>query len=162
MKPNADSSKKTARWKNVSSEWNRQSISQWFSVRSATPETDVFNQLLDFATEHADVIIPGSGCKPGFACAYDIGDKTIAAWSVRSGKDFKLQIPFGALRINLIRDPSIVDFYLDKLHESDGEFSSIEVKGGWPTVSVKDLSSLDITTLKVLAREISKFSNRNG
>ena len=162
MNSDPASSNESARWENDSSKWSQRSISEWFSGKPSTPETDNFNQLLDFATEHADVIIPGSGCKPGFACAYDIGDKTIAAWSVRSGEDFKLQIPFGALRINLIRDPSIVDFYLDKLHESDGEFSSIEVKGGWPTVSVKDLSSLDITTLKVLAREISKFSNRNG
>jgi len=103
---------------------------------------------------------PDSGCKPGFTCTYEVGDQTIAAWSIRSGENFRLQIPFGALRINLIQDPTIVDFYLDTLHESYGEFSSLEIKGGWPTVFVKDLSDLDMATLKILARKISKFSNR--
>ncbi len=66
-------------------------------------------------------------------------DNAIEAWSIRSGENFKLQIPFGALRSNLIQDPVIVDFGLDTHHESYGEFSSIEIKDGWPTGFVKIL-----------------------
>ncbi len=86
------------------------------------------------------------------------GGRSVAAWSIRSGKDFRLQIPFGALRIKLTQNPTIIDFYLKTLHGSIGEFSTIEVKGGWPTVLVKDLTDGDIDSLKTLAKEISRIA----
>ncbi len=158
MKSSTTLSNRPARWKKVASKWNQKSISEWFSGVTTTTEFDNFNRLMEFASEHADVIVPGMGRKPGFSCDYDVGDKTIAAWSIRSGKDFRLQIPFGALRSNLTQNPAIIDFYLNTLHQSIGEFSSIEIKGGWPTVFVKDLTDSDIDALKILAKEISRIA----
>jgi len=150
------------RWANVSSEWNKESINEWLSKQKSTSEIDTFRLLLDYAANHADVIIPGSGDYPGFACAYEVGDETCAAWTIRSGVNFRLQIPFGAIKRHLPDHPELVDFYLDTLHDSDGDLGSIEVKGGWPTVLVKDLTFSNIKALTKLAEKMSKITQAEG
>ena len=158
LKSNTASSKEPNRWANVSSEWNEQTIKDWLDASPKSPEIDRFRQLLEYASQHADVVIPGSGEYPGFACAYDIGDETCAAWSIRSGANFRLQIPFGAIKRHLPGHPELIDFYLDTLHASDGEFGTIEIKGGWPTVLVKDLTDNDVIALNTLAAELSRIT----
>jgi len=143
------------RWANVSSEWNKESINEWLANQAITREIDIFKRLLDYATKNADVIIPGSGEYPGFACAYDVGEELCAAWSIRSGEYFRLQIPFGAIKLHLPGHPEVIDYYLETLHKLDGDLSSIEVKGGWPTVLVKNLTDREVDALKRLAEMLS-------
>ena len=151
-------SREPRRWANVSSHWNKQSIDDCLSASPKTAEINRFKQLLEYTIKNADVVIPGTGERPGFACAYDIGVGTCAAWSIRSGADFRLQIPFGAIKRHIPDRPELIDFYLDTLHASDGEFSSIEIKGGWPTVLVKNLTDNDVIALKTVAQELSRIT----
>jgi hypothetical protein len=158
LSSNTAKSEESHRWANVSAEWNEGSIADWLSASPKTAEFDRFSELLEYTVKNADVIIPGAGKYPGFACAYDIGVETCAAWSIRSGANFRLQIPFGAIKRHLPNHPELIDYYLDTLHASNGEFSAIEIKGGWPTVLVKDLTDNDVIALKTLAEEMSRVT----
>jgi hypothetical protein len=157
LSSNTANSRELNRWANGSSEWNEESIEDWLSASPKTTEIARFKELLEYTVKNADVVIPGTGKYPGFACAYDIGVETCAAWSIRSGANFRLQIPFGAIKHHLPDNPELIDYYLDTLHASNGEFSAIEIKGGWPTVLVKDLTDNDVLALKTLAQEMSRI-----